>query len=85
MMLELEGCLQQEVAFPRPSCFSADASSCIRTDLAKPAGGTFRRQHAPRCDVTASQLDATGAGPTSPVFFFAGEKDGHGFARIPTD
>src|SRR5271157_277605 len=38
---------------------------------------------APRCDVTASQLDAVEAGPTSPVFFLVGNR--LRITRISTD
>jgi len=47
----------------------------------------IRRQLAPRCDVTTSQLDVVEAGPTSPVFFFGAKKaatDLRGFTRIRT-
>jgi hypothetical protein len=80
--LDWKGVCSGRLVFPRPSRFSADASSCIRTDLAKPAGGTFRRQHAPRCDVTASQLDAMRSRANQPGFLFVPTRQA---PRICTD
>jgi len=54
--------------FPRFSASVADAGT-NKQSWSQKGPATLGVRFAPRCDVTASQLDAIKTGPTSPVFF----------------